>query len=774
MDNTETTSNLRLSDERYRVFIEEISDGVYETDIHGNFIHFNNALCKSFGYPREEIQRQHFAKFMDKKHARKAYDLFSRIWATHEGFSNVNWQIVDKVGQTRMLELSAHLVRNQEGEKTGFRGIARDVTERFRIQEALRESEARYQRRYRESHRAERRAMKLLDFVPYPMVVFGLNGRVNHINPAFTETFGWTLDELAGNHIPYVPPDLVEETGKGIELLLNGNPIRRFETRRLTKDGRELNVAIRVASFSKGGENDDAELVILRDLTRKKRSTRKKEVLLRISTALPAYPDLGKLLDYISDEIRLIMNAEVAFVILLDEEKNEFSYVGAAHENTAAQKRIKEFRFPADRSVAGKVIRTGKPIVVPDTSIEPDFYPGVDQEIGYDTRNMIEVPLRGRDGIIGVLCARNKRKGEFDWTDVELLTMIAGTVALFIENAGVSEQLGEAYREVASLNKAKEKVINHLAHELKTPVSILMASLSFMEKKMRAIPKEAWKPNLERIRRNLNRILDIQYQVEDIMQDRPHKIHGMLSLLLCECTDELEALVADEMEEESPAGRIRERIEEIFGPKENEVLEIDPAGYLRERIEALKAQSTHREVEIVSHLEERASLIRIPSDVLQKVVDGLIRNAMENTPDGGKIEVSVREKRKGVEFVVHDYGVGITEENQKRIFEGFFVARDTTAYSTKRPFEFNAGGKGADLLRMKIFSERHHFKINMRSVRCKFIPEKGDICPGKISQCHFCNDGETCYDSGGTAFVLFFPWKAEPLGMHSHAEDAKG
>jgi len=53
--------------------------------------------------------------------------------------------------------------------------------------------------------------MQLLDFVPYPMVVLNLDGRVNYINPAFTEMFGWTLYELAGRHIPYVPPDLVEE-----------------------------------------------------------------------------------------------------------------------------------------------------------------------------------------------------------------------------------------------------------------------------------------------------------------------------------------------------------------------------------------------------------------------------------------------------------------------------------------------------------------------------------------------------------------------------------
>jgi PAS domain-containing protein len=66
----------RLSNERYRAFIENISDGVYETDLHGNFTYFNNSLCRIFGYPREEIQWQNYSRFMDQDHARKAYDAF--------------------------------------------------------------------------------------------------------------------------------------------------------------------------------------------------------------------------------------------------------------------------------------------------------------------------------------------------------------------------------------------------------------------------------------------------------------------------------------------------------------------------------------------------------------------------------------------------------------------------------------------------------------------------------------------------------------------------
>jgi hypothetical protein len=147
----------------------------------------------------------------------------------------------------------------------------------------------------------------------------------------------------------------------------------------------------------------------------------------------------------------------------------------------------------------------------------------------------------------------------------------------------------------------------------------------------------------------------------------------------------------------------------------------------------------------------------IPREVLHKVIDGLIKNAVENTPDEGKIEVAVQKKGEGALLLVRDYGVGIREEARRRIFEGFFSTRDTMAYSSKRPYDFNAGGKGADLLRMKIFSERYHFQIDMASTRCKHIPEETDVCPGRISDCPFCSQIEDCHKTGGTIFSLYFP-----------------
>ena len=139
------------------------------------------------------------------------------------------------------------------------------------------------------------------------------------------------------------------------------------------------------------------------------------------------------------------------------------------------------------------------------------------------------------------------------------------------------------------------------------------------------------------------------------------------------------------------------------------------------------------------------------------MIDGLVRNAIENTPDEGRIEIKVSQRGEGALLQVHDYGIGIPEEAQKRVFEGFVSTRDTMAYSTRKPFDFMAGGKGADLLRMKIFSERYRFTLELRSKRCDFLASEGSVGPGRISRCSRCSSVENCHKRGGTTFTLYFP-----------------
>jgi PAS domain S-box-containing protein len=746
----------RLSEERCQAFIESIDEGVYEMDIDGRLVYFNDALCKVFGYPREEMKWQSLIRIMGQEQASAADEIFSEIRQTGSGISGLTWEIRGPDSQTRIIELSANLITNREGEKVGFRGIARVATERHKAQKALKESEPHCQRQYEASREAEKRYRALLEFVPYPLVVFMRDKKVSYLNPAFTETFGWGLDELQGKPIPYIPAGFNEELREGRERPLKEKLVLRYESKRRTKDGRILDVVIRETAFSENEEEPGGELVILRDITSERKMARNTETLLRISTALPSHPDLEDLLDFISTEMKNILDVEGAMVILLDEEKKEFFFLGGAYDDGATRIRAREIRFPMDRGVAGKVVRTGQAVIVPDTSRDPDFYSFVAHKLGLPTRNMMDVPLRSGDRIIGVLCTINKKEGTFDQADVELLSMIAGTVELSVENAHFSDELKEAYKTVTSLNRAKDRTINHLSHELKTPASILLASLKMLEKRLSDLPERSWRPALDRANRSLGRILEIQRQVEDIMQDKYFKTAELLNLLLDQCTDELEALAAVEVGEGSVVKKIRQRITEIYGPKESKISQIRLDRFLQGRLEALRPGFAHRAVEVSVCLEE-VPRVCLPEAVLQKVVDGLVRNAIEATPDQGMIEILVRRKGDGAELVVRDCGIGITEDNQRRIFEGFFSTQEAMVYSSRRPFDFNAGGKGADLLRMKIFAERFGFTLDLASERCDCIPRDSDLCPGRIDACGCCQKREDCFKSGGTYFTVYFP-----------------
>jgi len=529
---------------------------------------------------------------------------------------------------------------------------------------------------------------------------------------------------------------------------------------------------MRGAVYADSKNKPAGELVILRDITREKRIAQNNKAMLRISMALPEYPDLDMLLDYITHEMKRLLNTEGGIVTLLDEEKQEIFFLSAAYDDKATQERVKGMRFGLnlmDQFVAIKGIRTGEPVIVNDTSKAPKSYPVRDKMLGYQTRNFLQVSLKSSDRIIGVLTAINKKEGDFDETDVEILNMVAGTVVLSVENARFSDELKRAYKEVSSLNRAKDKVIHHLSHELKTPAAVLSGSLKTLTKRLTNLPEETWKAAMERITRNLDRIMEIQRETEDIIRERQYKTHDLLVMMLDECTDELETLIAEEVGEGPMVDRIRKRIEDIFGLKEMVPEKLHLNEFARERLEKLKPLFSRRQVEIISSLEPVPS-IYIPQDPLQKIIDGLVKNAIENTPDEGKIEIIVQKKANSAEMVVRDFGVGITEENQMRIFEGFFATQETMDYSSKTPFDFNAGGKGADLLRMKIFSERYNFDIDMVTSRCRYIPKESDICPGRISKCSFCMKKEDCHLSGGTTFRLQFPGVPEdsiPPGTHS-------
>lgn len=756
-DKTPSTDADDIDVQRYRVLIEEVADGFYETNLRGEFTFFNQALCRIFGYPCEEILGRSYRDFMDAENARIAYKSFNRIYRTGRSVTDIEWEIRRKDGRRRRLEISAKLIRDENGKAVGFRGVARDVTLKHQALEAVRESERCAMDQVLSSRRAQRRYRALLDFLPDPVYVLNMEHRVTYVNPAFVKVFGWSLEELEGHRIPFIPPDKIEETRAGTRELFEKKVIHGFETRRLTKDGRLIDVVLDSAVFfEKSDHQPSGQVVILRDVTREKRAERTNDALFRIATALPRYRRLDDLLQFIIGEVRSLLAVKGASVILLDEEKQEFFIRVASYDDTTTGRKMREIRFPADRGVAGHVLKTGKPLIVPDTSQSPYFFKRVDEQVGYRTLNMLDVPLQTPERTIGVLCAVNKKEGAFDDNDVTLLSTISSLVALPLENASINEALNRSYEEVKSLNRAKDRVIHHLSHELKTPVSVLSASLALLEKKLSADGKPAgWQRLVQRCQRNLERLLSMQYEIEDILRERRYDSYHMLGTLLESCSDELEALVELETGDETVTERIRRRIDELFGPVETVSSDIRLDRFVVDTMNSLRKRFAHRELD-VSVQTETTRQIHIPEDVLAKIVEGLVRNAVENTPDGGRIALTVTDTGEGPCLEVQDWGVGITAENRRLIFENYFSARETMSYATRRPYAFEAGGKGFDLLRMKIFSERYGFDIRLDSRRCTFLPGEQDRCPGRIADCAHCTAPEDCFNSGGTTVQVQF------------------
>jgi PAS domain S-box-containing protein len=598
---------------------------------------------------------------------------------------------------------------------------------------------------------------KILEFVPYPIVVYDDKGLVSYLNPSFSTIFGWSLEELKGRPVPFVPEALEAETNDMLDKFQKEKSLTRYETQRLTKDGKILDVVLWAASHSRYKADSRDNFVILRDITEEKRFEANNKTIMRISAVLPEYPELEDLMTYISKEVKALLKTEGALVLLYDELTDELFFTGGAYDDSDTDKRAKTFRFPSDSVLAGQIIKTGEYALVNDVAKLRKDYPERDDRLGYQTKSLLEVPIKSEDRIIGVLCAINKKQNLFDYNDMELMTMIAGTCAISIENARFSEAVKEAYRDVASMNRAKGKAINHLSHELKTPVAVLTGSLQILRKKLESVPGVKVNATLSRIERNLDRVVDIQDEVADIMEDKTYSAQTLLIKMFEACQDELEILIQQSLSSDQLEHSIGQLIDEKFGPRSIHYKSINFPEYFDKLFTCLKPEFDFRHIHIEISIDDNLPVIRLPKEILDKTIGGLIKNAIENTPDKGKIHMSIETKNSGILLSIHDFGVGIEADAQKRIFEGFFTTQDTLLYSTKTPFAFNAGGKGADLLRMKIFSDRHGFTLKMESNRCRFLLENQDTeCPGDIEMCNFCHTQTDCLNSGYSIFTVFF------------------
>ena len=130
--------------ERYRDFMENIADGCFENDLAGTNTYTNEIGARRLGLTKEEFIGMNSRQYTKPEEAKRIARIFGEIYRTGKPAFIDEYELIRKDGQTFFIEMSASLIRDAAGKPIGFRGTTRDITEKKKTQDKLKESEAKY------------------------------------------------------------------------------------------------------------------------------------------------------------------------------------------------------------------------------------------------------------------------------------------------------------------------------------------------------------------------------------------------------------------------------------------------------------------------------------------------------------------------------------------------------------------------------------------------------------------------------------------------------
>ena len=163
--------------------------------------------------------------------------------------------------------------------------------------------------------------------------------------------------------------------------------------------------------------------------------------LIDITASLNSTLNLDELLSLIIESTAELLGAETASLLLVDEETGELIVQVATGD--PGEEAMRQ-RVPAGQGIAGWVVDRDETVIVDDPKNDDRFYEGMDEAIGFETRNLVAVPLRVRGRVIGAVEAINKRDGSFDDRDAELASALSNQAAIAIDNARLYAKLADA------------------------------------------------------------------------------------------------------------------------------------------------------------------------------------------------------------------------------------------------------------------------------------------------------------------------------------------
>ncbi len=243
------------SEDRYRTILDETAEAYYELDLAGNFIFMNDATCHHLGYSKEELRGVNFRDHVIKEDVKKMYNYFSNIYKAGKPEKAMIYRVKAKDGSIIIVENIGFPLRSQQGEIIGFRGIARDITERKRMEEALRQSEEKYR--------------AIIENIKDGYFEIDLAGNFTFFNESLCEIHGYPQEELMGmNHRQYADKENAKKVFEAFnEIYKTGKTGSIFDYEIIRKDGAKRQVEVSASLKKDASGNPIGFRGVTRDVT---------------------------------------------------------------------------------------------------------------------------------------------------------------------------------------------------------------------------------------------------------------------------------------------------------------------------------------------------------------------------------------------------------------------------------------------------------------------------------------------------------------------------
>ena len=250
-------TNLAASERRYRLLNENMADGVFTIDLQGSLTFASPQTEMLTGYSVQQLVSMNIKELIAPEHMPGIVKRLAARSRGETGLPPFQFDLIRSDGTRRPIEIHTKLLT--EGDRPiGVQGVARDITERKRLEDALRESE----RRFRE----------MTDLLPETVLEQDLNGNYTFMNPAGLKHSGYDEDDLKRglNVFQLVAPEDHDVLREGMRRILNGAPSKGQELTIVRKDGSRFPEIAYATPIIREGKPVGLRCVVV-DITERKR-----------------------------------------------------------------------------------------------------------------------------------------------------------------------------------------------------------------------------------------------------------------------------------------------------------------------------------------------------------------------------------------------------------------------------------------------------------------------------------------------------------------------